>query len=169
MNPPSPQSSLPTEPTDTVQQRQHSTEDDLLAIGGQELQSSSSPKPLSETSPSQGIPLRTQPSISFTRLPAQDEGVRIHDHPSTDDLLKLLQPTSPDPANPDPTNPSLSPPDEFIYTMPQYQPVSDGSAASPRTMSQVSPGFIFVNFLSLSVCCFFYPESCPEYLSLVLS
>jgi hypothetical protein len=155
MNSSPPRSSLPTEPADTVQ---HSTDDDLLAIGGQELQPSSSPKPLSETSPSQGISLHTQPSISFTRPPTQDEGVQIHDHPSTDDLLEPPQPTSPDPANPDPTNSSLSPPDEVIYTMPQYQPVSAGSTASPRTMSQVSPGFIFVNFLSLSVCCFFAPN-----------
>jgi hypothetical protein len=50
------------------------------------------------------------------------------------------------------------PPDELIYTMPQYQPVSAGSNANPRAMSQVSPGFIFVNFLSQSVCwVFFWP------------
>jgi hypothetical protein len=169
MNPSPPRSSLPTEPADTVQELQHSTEDNLPAIEGQELHPSSSPKPLPETSSSQGISLPTQPSISFTRPPAQDEGVQTHGHPSTDDLFELPQPTSPDPANPDPTNPSLSPPDEITYTMPQYQPVSAGSTASPRAMSQVSPGFIFVNFLSLSVCCFFAPSLAPEYPSLVLS
>ena len=39
--------------------------------------------------------------------------------------------------------------EESIYNMPrpqQYQLFSPGSASDPRTMSQVSPGFIFVNF-----------------------
>jgi len=161
--PPSPRSSLSTEPAGTVQERQHPTEDDLLAIGGQVLQPSSSPKPLSETSSSQGISLHTRPSTSFARPPAQDVGVRTHDHPSTDDLFGPPQTTSSDPANPSPTKSSPSPSDALIYTMSQYQPVSAGSTASPRTMSQVSPGFIFVNFLSLSVCCLFsHPESCPR-------
>jgi len=161
--PPSPPSSLPTEPTGTVQERQHPTEDDLLAIGGPRLQPSSSPKPLSETSSSQGISLHTRPSTSFARPPAQDVGVRIHDHPSTDDLFEPPQTKSPDPANPSPTKSSPSPSDELIYTMTQYQPVSAGSTASPRAMSQVSPGFIFVNFLSLSVCWpFFPPRALPR-------
>ena len=34
---------------------------------------------------------------------------------------------------------------------PQYQLVSPGTPADPRAMSQVSPGFIFVIFLSLCV------------------
>ena len=38
VNPPPPRSSLPTEPAGTFQERQHPTEDDLLAIGGQGLQ-----------------------------------------------------------------------------------------------------------------------------------
>ena len=162
MNPPPRRSSLPTEPAGTVQERQHPTEDDLLAIEGQGPQPSSSPKPLSETSSSQGISLHTQPSTSFARPPTQDAGVRIHDHPSTDDLFEPPQTTPPDPANPSLTKSSPSPSDELIYTMPQYQPVSAGSTASPRTMSQVSPGFIFVNFLSLSVCCFPPPRVLPR-------
>jgi hypothetical protein len=165
--PPPPRSSLPTEPAGAVQERQHPTEDDLL---GQELQPSSSPKPLSETSSSQGISLHTRPSTSLAQPPAQDVGVRIHDHLSTDDLFEQPQTTSPDPANPSLTKSSPSQSDELIYTMPQYQPVSAGSTASPRTMSQVSPGFIFVNFLSLSVCCFFFtPSLAPSILHLVLS
>ena len=36
----------------------------------------------------------------------------------------------------------------------QYQLVSPGTPSDPRAMSQVSPGFIFVNFLSLLRCCF---------------
>ena len=51
-------------------------------------------------------------------------------------------------------------PDELIYDMSRYQAVSPGSTNNPRTMSQVSPGFIFVNFLSQSVCSFaalFFP------------
>jgi hypothetical protein len=159
MNPSPPRSSLPTEPAGAVQERQHPTEDDLL---GQELQPSSSPKPLSETSSSQGISLHTRPSTSLAQPPAQDVGVRIHDHLSTDDLFEQPQTTSPDPANPSLTKSSPSQSDELIYTMPQYQPVSAGSTASPRTMSQVSPGFIFVNFLSLSVCCFFSPQVLPR-------
>ena len=162
MNPSPPQSSLPTEPTGTFQDRQHPTEDDLLAIRRQGPQPSSSPKPLSETSSSQDISPHTQPSTSLARPPAQDASVRIHDHLSTDDLFK---PPPPNPANPGPTKSSPLSPDELIYTMPQYQPVSAGSAASPRTMSQVSPGFIFVNFLSLSVCCFFFaPTLAPSIL-----
>jgi hypothetical protein len=157
MNPSPPQSSLPTEAAGTIQEHQHPTEDDLLATRRQGLQPSSSPRPLSETSSSQDIPPRTQPSTSLARPPAQDVGVRIHDHPSTDNLFKPPQTTPP--ANPDPTGSFPPSPDDLIYTMPQYQPVSAGSAASPRTMSQVSPGFVFVNFLSLSVCCFFFPPS----------
>lgn len=159
MNLSPPQPSLPTESAGTVQERPHPTEDDLLAIGGKRLQPGSSLKPFSETSSSQDISPRTQPSTSLARPPAQDAGVRIHDHPSTDDLFKPPQTTSPNPANPGPTRSSPSPPDELIHTMSQYQPVSAGSPASPRTMSQVSPGFIFVNFLSLSVCCFFFAPS----------
>jgi hypothetical protein len=155
--PPPSQPSLPTEPANTAQEHRYPTEDDLLAIGGQGLQPSSSPNPLSEISSSQGISPHARPSTSFARPPAQDVGVRIHDHPSTDDLFEPPQTKSPDPANPSPTKSSPSPSDELIYTMTQYQPVSAGSTASPRTMSQVSPGFIFVNFLSLSVCCFFSP------------
>ena len=169
MNPSPARSSLSTETASTVQERQQPAEDGVLAIGGQGLQSNSSPRPFSETSSSQDISPHTQPSTSLARLPAQDAGVRIHDHPSTDDLFKPPQTTSPNPANPSPTKSSPPPPDELIYTMAQYQPVSAGSTASPRTMSQVSPGFIFVNFLSLSVCCFFGPDFCPKYPSLVLS
>jgi hypothetical protein len=153
MNPSSPQSSLPTEATGRVQEHQHPTEHDLLTIGRQGLQPSSSPRPLSETSSSQDIPPRTQPSTSLALPPAQDVEVRIHDHPSTDDFSKPPQTTPPNPKSSPPS------PDDLVYTMPQYQPVSAGSAASPRTMSQVSPGFIFVNFLSLSVCCFFSTPS----------
>jgi hypothetical protein len=142
-SPPPPQSSLATEAAGTVQEHQHPTEDDLLAIGRQRLQPSSSPKPLPETSSSQDISPHTQLPTSLAQPPAQDASVRIHDHLSTNDLLEP------------PTKSSPPSPDELIYTMPQYQPVSAGSAASPRTLSQVSPGFIFVNFLSLSVCCFF--------------
>ena len=164
MNPPSsPRSSLPTELAAAIQEPQHPTEDDLLAIGGPVPQPSSSPKPLSETSSSPGTSPHTRPSTSFARPPAQDIGVRIHDHPSTDHLFEPPpQTTSPDPANPSLTKSSPSPSDELIHTMSQYQPVSAGSTASPRTMSQVSPGFIFVNFLSLSVCRFFFhSKSCP--------
>src|SRR3954466_3143580 len=101
MNPSSPtRSSLPTEATGTVQARQHPTEDDILTIGGQGLQPSPSPKPLSETSSSQDIASHTRPSTSFARSPAQDPSVRIHDHPSTDDLFKPPQTTSPNPATP---------------------------------------------------------------------
>jgi hypothetical protein len=149
-SPSPPQSSLATEAAGTVQEHQHPTEDDLLAIGRQRLQPSSSPKPLPETSSSQDISPHAQLPTSLARPPAQDASVRIHDHLSTDDLFKP------------PTKSSPPSPDELIYTMPQYQPVSAGSAASPRTLSQVSPGFIFVNFLSLSVCCFFPPRVLPR-------
>jgi hypothetical protein len=170
MSPSPPQSSLPTKPAGTAQERHHPTETDLLATGGQGLPPSSPPKLLSETSPSQDISPHTQSSTSFARPPAQDTGVRTHDHPSTDDLFKPPQTTSSNPADPDSTISSPPPLDELTYTMPQYQPVSAGSTATPKTMSQVSPGFIFVNFLSLSVCWFFFgPDSYPKYPSLVLS
>jgi hypothetical protein len=146
-----PRSSQPTEPAGIVQKRQNPTENDLLAVGGQGLQPSVSSKPLPESSSSPDISPHTQPATSFARPPTHD------DHLSIDGLVKLPQTTSANPAYPGPTESFPSPPDELICTMAQYQPVSAGSTASPRTMSQVSPGFIFVNFLSLSVCCFSFP------------
>lgn len=47
---------------------------------------------------------------------------------------------------------SSSSQDDAIYSTPgpkQYQLVTPGMMNDPRSMSQVSPGFIFVNFLSL--------------------
>lgn len=41
---------------------------------------------------------------------------------------------------------------EEIDKMPRMEATSPGSTSNPRSMSQVSPGFIFVNFLSQSVC-----------------
>ena len=58
---------------------------------------------------------------------------------------------------------------------PQYQLVSPGTPSDPRAMSQVSPGFIFVNFLSLRVAAFLllsltFPMSrCPPSLFFLLT
>jgi hypothetical protein len=50
---------------------------------------------------------------------------------------------------------SSSSQDDSVYSSPapqQYRLVTPGTLNDPRTMSQVSPGFVFVNFLSLSIC-----------------
>jgi hypothetical protein len=162
MDPP-PRPPYRTEPATRVLESQPSPEDDLLAISGRGLQPSLSPIPLSQASSPQDISPRTLPSPSFASPRSLHADARINDPPSNDDLLHLPQSTSPNPASLELTTSAPPPPDELIFTMPQYQPVSAGSTANPRAMSQVSPGFIFVNFLSQSVCCFFRPESCPRY------
>jgi hypothetical protein len=93
-------------------------------------------------------------------------------------------PTSRSSSNPSPSSPSNDlmsryagqGPTTVSTTRPQqYQLVSPGTPADPRTMSQVSPGFIFVIFPMLRVACGFYfpssfpccphlsPQSCPRY------
>jgi hypothetical protein len=156
MNPP-PQPASPTESAARVQEAQPSPEDDLLAVRGQGLQPSPSPITLSEATSPHDLSLRTLAPISFAGSRSLHSDVRIHGPPTNDDLLQLPPSTSPNPASLASTRSSSAPPDELIYTMSQYQPVSAGSNANPRAMSQVSPGFIFVNFLSQSVCCFFLP------------
>ena len=150
MNPP-PRPALPSESAGKARQTQPSPDDELLAIRGQGLRPSLSPNPQPEVESSPDISPRTLPAASLTPSRPKQAGIGTHDSPSDDDLLPLPRSTSPEPANPRSTAPS---PDELIYTMPQYQPVSAGSTGNPRAMSQVSPGFIFVNFLSQSVCCF---------------
>ena len=152
---PPPRPSTPIQSSGKARETEPSPEDDLLAITGSGLRPSLSIITPSEAASSPDISPHTLPTASSTRSRSLYAGVRFHDPPSTDDLLRLPQSTSPKPRNPASTPSSLSArPDELIYTMPQYQPVSAGSTNAPRTMSQVSPGFIFVNFLSQSVCCF---------------
>jgi hypothetical protein len=154
MNPP-PRSSLPTESTASGQERPDSPEDDLLAVPGQGLQPSPSPLTPPEAISAPDISSHTTPPTPLVQSTSLRPRIQIHKPPSNDDLVQASQSTSPNAASLESTRHSPSPPDELIYTMPQYQPVSAGSGANPRAMSQVSPGFIFVNFLSQSVCCFF--------------
>jgi hypothetical protein len=156
MNPP-PRQTFPIESTDRVRELQGSPEDDLLAIGGQRLQPSPSSIKLSEAASPQDISPHTILPTSLTESHSLHASVQIYEPLPIDDLLHLRPSTSPNPTTLESTRPSPSPPNELIYTMAQYQPVSAGSSANPRAMSQVSPGFIFVNFLSQSVCCFFSP------------
>jgi hypothetical protein len=157
MNPP-PRPASPTESAARVREAQPSPEDDLLAVRGQGLQPSPSTITLSEATSPHDLSARKLTPTSLAGSHSLHADVRIHDPPTNDDLLQLPQRTSPNPASLSSTRSSPVPPDELIYTMPQYQPVSAGSNANPRAMSQVSPGFIFVNFLSQSVCwVFFWP------------
>ena len=150
MNPPR-RPALPSESAGKAQHTHPSPDDELLTIRGQGLRPSLSPIPQTEVESSPDISPRTLLAATSTSLLSKQADIGTHDSPSNDDLLQLPQSTSPESANPRSTAPS---PDELIYTMPQYQPVSAGSTGNPRAMSQVSPGFIFVNFLSQSVCCF---------------
>lgn len=114
--------------------------------------------------PEEGISPRTVPSPpSFVSRPQYTAS-------TPDDLLPVeaILPLQIDPPIPHTTVSGRTSPDELIANMPRYQAVSSGSPSNPRTMSQVSPGFIFVNFLSQSVC-FLLPHSFLKYLSLVLS
>ena len=139
---PRPQPSISSESAGRLRESQPSSEDDLLAVRVQDLRPGLSPVlPPEAESPEDRSPPAT-PSAHLARSRSLHASVRIHNLPSDDDLLPRSSPSALD---------------ELIHTMPQYQPVSAGSTSNPRTMSQVSPGFIFVNFLSQSICCFIFP------------
>ena len=77
---------------------------------------------------------------------------------SPDELLPSRSPGYPVRASPQQLTTETaahSPPDDLLFAMPrgrEYELVSSESTSSPRTMSQVSPGFIFVNFLGHPYC-----------------
>lgn len=61
---------------------------------------------------------------------------------------------------PDMSSYSSSSQEDSVYSSPgpqRYQLVSPGTLNDPRTMSQVSPGFIYVTFLTRSVCFYTFP------------
>jgi hypothetical protein len=140
-----PRASLPTSPTESTQ------EDDLRAVEEEGLQPSPLPVTLPGATSARDIsshhPVHLTPSAeSSSSLPrVQIQECLAHDH-----RLQASPHPLPAAASLEPTRPSPSPPpppaDALFSTMSQYQPVSAASGANPRAMSQVSPGFIFVNF-----------------------
>jgi hypothetical protein len=160
MNSP-PRPAFPTAPTGNAQELPPSPEDDLLAVRGPGLPPGLSPLTLPEAISTRDISPDPIPLTPLVESGSLHPSVQIQEPLSHEHRLQASQSTSPNAASLEPARHSPSPPppppDELIYTMSQYQPVSAGSSANSRAMSQVSPGFIFVNFLSQSVCCFFSP------------
>jgi hypothetical protein len=161
MNSP-PRPAFPTAPTGNAQELPPSPEDDLLAVRGPGLPPGLSPLTLPEAISTRDISPDPIPLTPLVESGSLHPSVQIQEPLSHEHRLQASQSTSPnaaslEPARHSPSPPPPPPPDELIYTMSQYQPVSAGSSANSRAMSQVSPGFIFVNFLSQSVCCFSPP------------
>jgi hypothetical protein len=159
-----PRPSLPTEPTESTR------EDDLPAVEEPGLQPSPLPVTLPGATSARDIkphhPTHLTPfaesSSSLPSVQVQESlphDHRLHASPHTPPAASL-EPTRHPPAPPPPP----PPPDDLLSTMSQYQPVSAASGANPRAMSQVSPGFIFVNFpKSIRLLLFLVPPSCPGY------